>query len=183
VGRAITRPPETDVVVDSCNDHLEIRRCVYPLLRLTDEPPIRLSWSSSAKNKRVGVVAAKIVGSDGSFEFSQRRFPRLRSAFAQAFFLHRLWPKAPWSDEVVSDVVAYEAGGSPDWVSGACLIVRRAVLIRSGASTKTSFSIGRTRTSASGSETQPTTSASGPGRFSVHLGGASAPRAASSRER
>jgi N-acetylglucosaminyl-diphospho-decaprenol L-rhamnosyltransferase len=74
------------------------------------------------------VAAPKIVESDGVLDFSQRRFPRLRSTYAAAFFLHRLFPRAPWVDEVVRDEAAYELDGSPDWVSGACMLVRRDVL-------------------------------------------------------
>ena len=37
-----------------------------------------------------------------------RRFPRHRSTFAQALFLHRLWPRPRWSDEFVRDRAAYE---------------------------------------------------------------------------
>jgi GT2 family glycosyltransferase len=73
-------------------------------------------------------VAPKILSSDGSLEFSQRRFPAIRSTFSQALFLHRLFRRATWTDEVVRDPRAYEVAGSPDWVSGACLLVRRNVL-------------------------------------------------------
>jgi GT2 family glycosyltransferase len=59
---------------------------------------------------------------------SQRRFPRLRSTFAQALFLHRLAPEAPWVDELIREPSAYERAGTPDWVSGACMLVRRDVL-------------------------------------------------------
>ena len=76
----------------------------------------------------VGAVAPRIFESDGSLEYSQRRFPRLRSTYAQALFLHRLFPTAAWTDELVRDELAYAQRGTPDWVVGACLLVRRAVL-------------------------------------------------------
>jgi GT2 family glycosyltransferase len=76
----------------------------------------------------VGAVGPRIVGLDGSLEYSQRRFPRLISTFAQALFLHRFFPRAAWVDELVRDPAAYEAAGSPDWLSGACLLLRRSVL-------------------------------------------------------
>jgi N-acetylglucosaminyl-diphospho-decaprenol L-rhamnosyltransferase len=81
-----------------------------------------------AASPSVGAVAPKIVESDGSLDFSQRRFPRLRTTYAQALFLHRVFPQATWSDELVRDPGAYERPGSPDWASGACLLVRRTVL-------------------------------------------------------
>lgn len=75
-----------------------------------------------------GAVGPRIVNEQGGLEYSQRRFPRLRSTYAQALFLHRLFPRAAWVDEVVRDPAAYERRGSPEWISGACLLVRRALL-------------------------------------------------------
>jgi N-acetylglucosaminyl-diphospho-decaprenol L-rhamnosyltransferase len=77
---------------------------------------------------RLGAVAPRIVHEDGSLDFSQRRYPRLRSTYAQALFLHRLFPHASWTDEVVRDDEQYVRQGSPDWVSGAAVMVRRSVL-------------------------------------------------------
>lgn len=76
----------------------------------------------------VGAVAPKIVDSEGDVDISLRRFPRARSTFAQALFLHRLFPRAQWVDEVIRDPSMYEQPGSPDWVSGACLMLRRTQL-------------------------------------------------------
>ena len=75
-----------------------------------------------------GAVAPRIVHDDGSLEYSQRRFPQLRSTYAQALFLHRLFPRAAWTDELVRDHAAYEKRGTPDWVSGACILLRRKAL-------------------------------------------------------
>ena len=77
---------------------------------------------------RLGAVAPRIVHEDGSLDFSQRRYPRLRSTYAQALFLHRLFPHASWTDEVVRDDEQYVRQGSPDWVSGAAVMLRRSVL-------------------------------------------------------
>lgn len=78
----------------------------------------------------VGAVGPRIVDRDGVLDWSQRRFPRLRSTFAQAFFLHRLFPRSGWADEIVRTPAAYERSGSPDWISGACMLVRRSILER-----------------------------------------------------
>lgn len=74
---------------------------------------------------RLGGVGPRVLDSDGRLAFSQRRFPRLRSTYAQGLFLHRLAPLASWSDEVVRDPGAYERPGSPDWISGCCALLRR----------------------------------------------------------
>ena len=75
-----------------------------------------------------GAVAPRITEADGTLDYSLRRFPRLRSTFARALFLHRLFPTATWTDELVRDPASYSERGSPEWVSGACVLVRRSVL-------------------------------------------------------
>jgi GT2 family glycosyltransferase len=76
-----------------------------------------------------GAVAPRIVNDDGTLDHSQRRFPRLRSTYARALFLHRFLPRASWTDELVHAEDAYARQGTPEWVSGACVLVRRAALI------------------------------------------------------
>jgi N-acetylglucosaminyl-diphospho-decaprenol L-rhamnosyltransferase len=83
-------------------------------------------------NEGVGAAAPMIRHADGSLDHSLRRFPRLRSTYARALFLHRLFPRAAWVDEVIRDESLYADQASPDWVSGACILVRRTVLERLG---------------------------------------------------
>jgi GT2 family glycosyltransferase len=71
------------------------------------------------------VVGPKIFETDGGLAWSLRRFPRHRSTFALALFAHRLFPRAAWTDEMIRDAAAYEAPGTAEWVSGACMLVRR----------------------------------------------------------
>lgn len=80
----------------------------------------------------VGIVGPRILEEGGRQAFSQRHFPGLRSTYAQALFLHRLWPRAAWTDELIRDPAAYDRDGSPDWVSGACMLIRRDALERLG---------------------------------------------------
>jgi GT2 family glycosyltransferase len=77
---------------------------------------------------RVGVAGPKILDSTGALDYSMRRFPRLPSTYAQAFFLHRVFPRALWVDEVVRDDSTYEMQRDPEWISGACILVRRTLL-------------------------------------------------------
>ena len=76
----------------------------------------------------VGAAAPRIEHPDGTLAWSQRRFPRLRATYARALFLHRLFPRAKWVDDMIRDPSAYARACSPEWVSGACVLVRRGVL-------------------------------------------------------
>jgi GT2 family glycosyltransferase len=76
----------------------------------------------------LGLAGPRILDEDGSLMRTQRSFPRLRSTWAQALFLHRLARRARWTDEVIWDQAAYDEPGSPDWLSGACMLIRRSAL-------------------------------------------------------
>jgi N-acetylglucosaminyl-diphospho-decaprenol L-rhamnosyltransferase len=80
----------------------------------------------------VGLVAPKILYTDGSLQISQHHFPRLVSTYAQALFLSHLFPSASWASADIREHAAYETAGSPDWVGGACVLVRRSDLERLG---------------------------------------------------
>jgi N-acetylglucosaminyl-diphospho-decaprenol L-rhamnosyltransferase len=73
----------------------------------------------------VGVVGPRLEHLDGSLQHSQHPFPRLSTTYGQALFLHHL------GLDVVDDLrdpQAYDEPGSPDWLSGTCLLLRRRVL-------------------------------------------------------
>jgi hypothetical protein len=115
-----------------CNTGWRAGRAPYVLLL---NPDARIDVDSLGRLVTVleaapgaGAIAPRITHIDGKLDYSQRRFPRLRSTYARALFLHRLFPTSPWVDEVVRDTAAYAKPGSPDWVSGACILVRRSVL-------------------------------------------------------
>ncbi len=74
---------------------------------------------------RLAAVGPRTIDEDGELQFTQRRFPRLRSTYAQALFLHRAAPLAAWSDDAVRDLAAYERPDTPEWVSGCCVLLRR----------------------------------------------------------
>ena len=128
------------------------------------------------RNARAGAVAPRIEEPDGSLDYSLRRFPRLRSGFAQALFLHRLFPRAAWVDEVIRDPREYEHPHAVDWVSGACFAVRRSVLEQLGGLDESFFHYSEdvdicARIWAAGYEVRYV-----PAAVAIHEGGASAPR-------
>ncbi len=96
---------------------------------------------------QLGLVSPVLVGRDGLVQhgFTARRFPTLSSTLAELFFLHRIWPKNPWTtayrlqDDAV--LARYLEGQQPtagepslsttepaivDQPAGACLLVRAA---------------------------------------------------------
>jgi GT2 family glycosyltransferase len=99
-----------------------------PDARILEEDVQRLG--SVLDDPRVGVAAPRILGEDGALQFSLRRFPTLRSTYAQALFAHRISPASAWVDEVVRNPTAYASPTTVEWASGACLLVRRTILER-----------------------------------------------------
>ncbi len=73
----------------------------------------------------VSLVAPRALDGTGALLPSQRRDMSVRTIWAQALFVHRLLPRARWANEVDRDPAAYARAGNPDWVSGACMLVRR----------------------------------------------------------
>jgi N-acetylglucosaminyl-diphospho-decaprenol L-rhamnosyltransferase len=76
----------------------------------------------------VGLVGPRLIDGDGSLMPSIRRFPRVLSTWSQALYLHRVLPRARWTDEINRRFEEYEQVGYPEWVSGACMLIRRSVL-------------------------------------------------------
>ncbi len=78
------------------------------------------------EHPRVGIVGPLVREQDGSVQASARRFPNMTTGFAgRTSWLSRVWPKNRWTRrnlltrEVLRDPVEV------DWVSGACMMVRR----------------------------------------------------------
>jgi N-acetylglucosaminyl-diphospho-decaprenol L-rhamnosyltransferase len=115
-----------------CNHGLRAGDARYVLFlnpdAVIEAPALATMIAELDREPGIGAVAPRIVHDDGSIDYSVRRFPRLRSTYAQALFLHRLFPKATWTDEVIRDADSYARRGSPDWVSGACILARRSLL-------------------------------------------------------
>jgi N-acetylglucosaminyl-diphospho-decaprenol L-rhamnosyltransferase len=73
----------------------------------------------------LGGVGPRTVDQTGKLIFTQRRFPRLRFTYAQGLFLHRAVPGAAWADDKICDAEAYRRPGTPEWISGCCVLLRR----------------------------------------------------------
>lgn len=146
-----------------------------PDARIEPEDVVRLA--RRLEDPGVGIAAPRIVGEDGVIHHSLRRFPSVRSTFAQALFAHRVLPDAAWSDEVVRDADAYEAPHAVDWASGACLLVRRTLLEQLGGLDDGFFMYCEDTDLCKRAADAGAATVYEPDAAAVHLGGASAPRA------
>jgi hypothetical protein len=85
-------------------------------------------------NPRVGVVAPRLLNPDLSDQGTARAFPTAAAfVFGRRSPLTRLFPRNPWSRAYL--IGRDRTGDDPfevDWVSGACLMLRRAVLDQVG---------------------------------------------------
>jgi N-acetylglucosaminyl-diphospho-decaprenol L-rhamnosyltransferase len=79
---------------------------------------------------RVAMVGPRILGAAGDLLLTRRRFPRPATTFARALFVNRLLPRT--SELIPDDDGLYDRPGRCDWISGACMLVRRSVLERLG---------------------------------------------------
>lgn len=74
----------------------------------------------------VGAVGPAILNSDGTIYPSARAVPSLRTGLGHAMFSN-LWPQNPWSRRYRNNSVAAGEQRDTGWLSGSCLLVRRAV--------------------------------------------------------
>jgi N-acetylglucosaminyl-diphospho-decaprenol L-rhamnosyltransferase len=98
----------------------------------TIEPGAVRRLADAVMQDGVGAVAPKILEAGAAIARSQRRFPRPASTFGEALLLHRVFRNAAWSTEVITDRATYDRAGTAEWVSGACVLVRRELLEQLG---------------------------------------------------
>jgi GT2 family glycosyltransferase len=76
--------------------------------------------------ERVGAVGGLVRESDGSVQASARRFPNFTTGFAgRTSFLSRVWPTNRWTRRNLVPRSTLRHPIEVDWVSGACMMVRR----------------------------------------------------------
>jgi N-acetylglucosaminyl-diphospho-decaprenol L-rhamnosyltransferase len=98
-----------------------------PDARIDEESLILLSRHLD-RHFDTAAVGPKIFGDNGELQFSQRRFPAILSSYAEALFIHHVFPRSSWANEMVFDRQAYDEPHAVDWLSGACILVRRSAL-------------------------------------------------------
>lgn len=98
------------------------------------------------RHSQVAVVAPRLLNTDGTEQHTARRFHRpLDAIFGRRSLATRFFPNNPVARRTL--VSRAHPGDDPyevDHVSGACLLARRAAIIRVGALDEEFFSIGKT---------------------------------------
>jgi GT2 family glycosyltransferase len=85
------------------------------------------------RNGRTAVAGPRILNPDGSLEYSARAFPdHLTFLFNRYSLLTRLFPNNPFSRRYLLTDWDHASVREVDWVSGACLMVRREAIDRVG---------------------------------------------------
>jgi GT2 family glycosyltransferase len=85
------------------------------------------------QNPSVGLLGPKLVNSDGSLQLSCRHFPsHLTSLFNRQSILTRLLPGNPFSRRYLMTDWAHDRIVPVDWLSGACVMLRREMVERIG---------------------------------------------------
>jgi N-acetylglucosaminyl-diphospho-decaprenol L-rhamnosyltransferase len=167
----------------ACNEGWRLTSAPYVLFLNPDAriapDDVRRLVAALQRDENVAIVGPRVVDFDGTLVHSQRRFLNVLSIWAQALFLHHLFPRAAWTDGIVRNNELYATPGSPDWVSGACLLARRSILERLAGFDERFFMYCEDqdlcrRVRATGFDVRYEPSA-----VAAHVGGASAPRAAS----
>ena len=80
----------------------------------------------------VGLVGPQLLNSDGSVQSSRRRFPTLLTGLFESTWLQSFAPRGVLRSYYVQDQPD-DATQEVDWVTGACLLVRREVIHQVGA--------------------------------------------------
>lgn len=104
------------------NPDCEARRGLVPALHahLADHP-------------RCAIAAPRILNPDGSLEYSARSYPtHLTFLFNRYSLLTRLFPGNPWTRRYLLSDWDHASVRDVDWVSGACMLVRRAAIEQVG---------------------------------------------------
>jgi GT2 family glycosyltransferase len=82
---------------------------------------------------RVGIAGPRVLNPDGTLEYSARAFPDpFTFLFNRYSLLTRLFPRNPWSRRYLMTDWDHASVREVDWLSGACMVVRRAAVDQVG---------------------------------------------------
>lgn len=81
--------------------------------------------AAARASDRVGSAGPTVLGGDGARYPSARSVPSIRTGVGHALF-GRVWPSNPWSARYLGTRRASDGTADVGWLSGSCVLVRRA---------------------------------------------------------
>ncbi len=81
----------------------------------------------------IGILGPKLLNGDGSLQYSCRRYPNIATGFFRNTILGRLFPQNKFTTDYLMQDWDHATPRDVDWVSGAALVMRRALLDQIGA--------------------------------------------------
>lgn len=84
-------------------------------------------------NPDIGILGPKLLNADGSLQYSCRQYPNLATGFFRNTPLGRLFPRNRFASDYLMKDWDHATPRDVDWVSGAALMMRRALLDQIGA--------------------------------------------------
>ncbi len=130
---SLIQNPENAGFARACNQGLAASRGGHVLLinpdTLVERDFFGLLEEFFAGNPKAGIAGPRIVDADGGLQLSARRELSFASGLlGRTSFLTRLFPRSALVRRMFPAAGLPEGPAEVDWVSGACLVVRRAVL-------------------------------------------------------
>lgn len=80
----------------------------------------------------IGIVGAKLLNGDGTLQYSCRRYPNLGAGFFRSTPLGKLFPRNQFAADYMMTDWDHATPRDVDWVSGAALMIRRALIDQIG---------------------------------------------------
>jgi hypothetical protein len=134
------RFPKVNLIASSENlgftrgNNLALRHCQARYVLLLN-PDTRVVGDALIKmldymehHSDVAVLGPQLRHEDGSLQSSRRRFPTFMTALMESTLLQQWFPKNRWVQRYYLQDVSADQVQDVDWVTGACMLVRRDVL-------------------------------------------------------
>ena len=84
-------------------------------------------------NPETGALGPKVLNTDGSLQYSCRRFPTVMTGFFNRYSLLSQWfPNNPYTVQYLMKDFNHEEIREVDWLSGCCLMVPKTVFAKTG---------------------------------------------------
>lgn len=89
-----------------------------------------LAWADT--HPEAGIIGPKVLNSDGTIQFSCRRFPTFAAGLFRNVYLGRLFPNNKPAADYLMQEFDHASDRDVDWVSGCVLLIRRTCLEQIG---------------------------------------------------